>query len=83
MRLSLSYPVGPAAAVVMGCALLLQHGGGTSGSHGNGRRWPVMISDAGETGIRGACSLLARPTAEYYNDVDNNKNNNVVNVRCD
>lgn len=42
-----------------------------------------MISDAGETGIRGACSLLARPTAEYYNDVDNNKNNNVVNVRCD
>jgi hypothetical protein len=33
----LSYPAGPAAAVVMGCALLLQHGGGTSGSHGNGR----------------------------------------------
>lgn len=52
----------------MGCALLLQHGGGTSGSHGNGRRWPVMISDAGETGeegMRGACSLLARPTADY------------------
>jgi hypothetical protein len=45
-----------------------------------------MISDAGETGeegMRGACSLLARPTADY-NDVDNNnnKNNNVVNVRC-